>query len=104
MVEIIQSEADVVKNIFDLYAYGYSLENIQSWLSEHKISSPSGNAVWSRDVINKLLNNSSYTLGIVDAETYWNVQSMKASNCRNSNTMSEEDEWQKQQEKKPLSE
>lgn len=99
MVEIIQSEADVVKNIFDLYSSGCSLEDIQSCLSEQGILSPSGNTVWSRDVINKMLNNSRYTLGIVDSEEYWNIQTAKASNCRNPNVTPEAKEWKKQQEK-----
>ena len=34
MIEIIPNEADVVKNIFDLYASSCSLENIQSRFSE----------------------------------------------------------------------
>ena len=57
LVEIVPEEAEVVKTIFGLYSAGNSLEAIQGCLFDHGISSPSGNAHWSRDVLNKLLNN-----------------------------------------------
>lgn len=84
LVEIVPGEASVVKNIFDLYRSGNSLESIQSYLFEHKILSPSGNEKWSRDVINKILNNGKYTKGIVDFEEFCDVHFMKKANCRNS--------------------
>ncbi len=51
-----------MKSIFNLYKNGYSLEKIQTYLFNHNTPSPSGNKQWSRDVLNKLLNNSNYTL------------------------------------------
>lgn len=94
IVEIISSEAAVVNKIFELYIAGNSLESIQEYLSRKSIPSPSGNKVWSRDVINKTLNNLRYILGIIDFKTYQLVQSMKTANCRNNNKKSERDiEW-----------
>ena len=83
-VEIVPEEAEVVKNIFALYRSGYSLEAIQSYLFKRSIASPSGNEKWSRDVINKILNNGKYTKGIVDFEEFFDVHFMKKANCRNS--------------------
>lgn len=85
LVEIVPEEAEVVKTIFGLYSAGNSLEAIQGYLFDHGISSPSGNAHWSRDVLNKLLNNGKYTKGIITFEEYCNVYFSKGENCRNPN-------------------
>lgn len=61
------------------------LASIQGYLFDHGISSPSGNAHWSRDVLNKLLNNGKYTKGIITFEEYCNVYFLKGENCRNPN-------------------
>ena len=78
-------EAEVVKTIFGLYRGGNSLEAIQRYLFNCGIPSPSGNAHWSRDVLNKLLNNGKYTIGIIDFEEYCDVYFLKVENCRNPN-------------------
>lgn len=83
IVEIIPEEAEVIKTIFELYKAGNSLEDIQTYLLKHGIFSPSGKDRWSRDVLNKLLNNSKYTKGIIDFEDYCNVYFLKSDNCRN---------------------
>lgn len=93
IVEIVSSEADVVKNIFELYITGNSLESIKEYLLRKNVSSPSDNKVWSRDVINKTLNNFKHTLEIIDFETYQLVQSMKSANCRNHSSLEKEIKW-----------
>lgn len=99
IVETIPDRATVVKMIFSLYLKGNSLENIQHYLFETQIPSPSGKEKWSRDVLNKLLNNYKYTFGIVSHEMFEVVESLKESNCRNLNRSIEDvDEWDKQQE------
>lgn len=85
LVEIVPEEAEVVKTVFGLYRAGNSLEAIQGYLFNHGISSPFGNAHWSRDVLNKLLNNGKYTKGIITFEEYCNVYFLKGENCRNPN-------------------
>ncbi len=98
IVETVPDEAQVVKKIFSLYLEGNSLENIQSYLFDHQITSPSGKNKWSRDVLNKLLNNVKYTFGIVDFDTFDAVENTKANNCRNPNhAIKEENEWDEQQ-------
>ncbi len=83
LIEIVPEEEKVIKRIFDLYASGSSLEGIQSFLFENGILSPSGREKWTRDVLNKILNNVKYTFGIIDYSTYLEVSIKKEANCRN---------------------
>lgn len=100
IVETISDKATVVEMIFSLYLKGNSLEDIQQYLFEMQISSPSGKEKWSRDVLNKLLNNYKYTFGIVSHEIFEAVEDLKESNCRNPNWSVEDvDEWDEQQER-----
>lgn len=85
IVETISDKAAVVAKIFSLYLNGNSLEDIQQYLFETQIPSPSGKEKWSRDVLNKLLNNYKYTFGVVSHEMFEAVESLKESNCRNPN-------------------
>ena len=97
IVEIIPDKAEIVQQIFSLYLAGNSLENIQDYLSEKDIPSPSEKQKWSRDVLNRLLNNFKYTFGIIDYDTFIAVEELKESNCRNSNRMiKDEVTWDEQ--------
>ena len=84
-VEIVPEQADVVRTVFGLYRAGNSLEAIQNYLFGKGIPSPSGKEQWSRDVLNKLLNNGKYTKGIIEFEDYCDVYFLKGENCRNPN-------------------
>ncbi len=85
LVETVPEEAEIVRTIFELYKTGNSLETIQVFLFSHGIPSPSGKVRWSRDVLNKLLNNGKYTKGIINFEDYCSVYFLKSDNCRNPN-------------------
>lgn len=85
LVEIVPEEAEVVRTVFGIYRAGNSLKAIQNYLFSHGIPSPSGKIQWSRDVLNKLLNNGKYTKGIITFEEYCNVYFLKGENCRNPN-------------------
>jgi hypothetical protein len=85
LVEIVPEEAEVVRTVFGLYRAGNSLGTIQCYLFNQGIPSPAGKAQWSRDVLNKLLNNGKYTKGIIDFEDYCDVYFLKGENCRNPN-------------------
>ena len=99
IVETIPDKTAVVKMIFSLYLGGNSLEDIQHDLLDAKIPSPSGKEKWSRDVLNKLLNNYKYTFGIVSHEMFEAVENLKESNCRNPNCYTKDmDKWDEQQE------
>ena len=91
-IEIVEHEAKIVREIFTLCLSGNSLEKIQEHLRKQGIPSPSGKAMWSRDVLNKLLNNYKYTFGVIDHATYFAVEKMKSSRCRNPNRNIEDDE------------
>lgn len=96
-VETVEPEAEIVREIFGLYLSGNSLEKIQEHLRKQGIPSPSGRTVWSRDVLNKLLNNYKYTFGIIDHATNFAVEEMKSNRCRNPNRHIEDDEeWNEQ--------
>lgn len=96
-VETVPQEAEIVQKIFDLCLEGNSLEKIQDYLHKQGVSSPSGKAVWSRDVLNKLLNNYKYTFGIIDHATYCAVEKKKSSRCRNHNRNIEDvEKWNEQ--------
>lgn len=56
-VYIKEDEADVVRMIYDMAINGQSLQNIQAELYNHGIKSPSGKDKWTRDVIDKTINN-----------------------------------------------
>lgn len=59
--EIIDKEASIIKIIFDLYVKErLSIAGIRDYLSNQKIESPKGKAVWSRSTISNILNNSTY--------------------------------------------
>ena len=91
IVETISDKAAVVKMIFSLYLNGNSLEDIQQYLFETQIPSPSGKEKWTRDVLNKLLNNYKYTFGIVSHQMFEAVENLKESNCRNPNRVVEDE-------------
>ncbi len=98
IVEMIPDKAAIVKRIFSLYLDGNSLEDIQKYLFETQIPSPSGKEKWSRDVLNKLLNNYKYTFGIVSHEIFETVESLKGNNCGNPNRSTEDvDELEERQ-------
>lgn len=54
---MLEKEAENVRLIFDLRIKGASLGGISKVLKEKNIKSPTGNDVWSRETINKLLKN-----------------------------------------------
>ena len=85
LVEIVPEEAEVVRTIFRLYGAGNSLDAIQGYLFTQGIPSPPGKVQWSRNVLNKLLNNGKYTNGIIKFEEYCDVYFLKGENCRNPN-------------------
>lgn len=96
-VETVEQEVEIVREIFGLCLSGNSLEKIQEHLHKQGIPSPSGRTVWNRDVLNKLLNNYKYMFGIIDQATYFAVEEIKSSRCRNPNrNIEDEGEWNKQ--------
>lgn len=89
LIETDSEKSNVVKQIFSLYKSGNSLEDIQTYLLQNNIPSPSGKAKWSRDVLNKILNNYKYTKGIISYTDFCDVYVMKTANSRNTNRTDE---------------
>lgn len=89
LIETDSEKSNIAKRIFDLYKSGNILEEIQAYLLQNDIPSPSGKAKWSRDVLNKILNNYKYTKGIISFTDFCNVYVMKNSNSRNTNRKDE---------------
>lgn len=89
LIETDSEKSNVVKQIFSLYKSGNSLENIQTHLLQNNTPSPSGKEKWSRDVLNKILNNYKYMKGIISYTDFCDVYVMKTANSRNTNRTDE---------------
>ena len=85
---ISQKQAEVVKQIYDLYLQGKSLGGIAQSLESQHIPSPSGNETWSRAAIDKILSNKKYIGTIIPFGKYVEVQFEKEqrSNLQPNNT------------------
>ncbi len=81
-VYIKEDEANVVRMIFDMTINGYSLQNIQTELFNQGIKSPSGKDTWTRDVIDKTINNYRYVPHIIEFDTYFIARGEKELRCR----------------------
>ena len=81
-VYIKEDEADVVRIIYDMAINGNSLPKIQAELFNRGIKSPSGKDKWTRDVIDKTINNEKYLTYIVSFENFVNASIKKESRCR----------------------
>lgn len=73
-----QEEAEVVRFIYNRYLEGHSLGGISKLLQQRSIDSPTGNPVWGRAAIDKMLSNPKYIHYVVDRAVYYAVQDEKA--------------------------
>ncbi len=81
-VYIKDDEADVVRMIYKMAIEGHSLQNIQTELFNRGIKSPSGKDKWTRDVIDKTINNKKYLSYIIPFGDYFVAGKEKTSRCR----------------------
>jgi len=65
-----ESEASVVKMIFDLYLSGYSINAIRKELQRQQIKSPTGHEQWSKRTVDTMLQNEKYTGDVLVMKTY----------------------------------
>ncbi len=77
-VYIKEDEADVVQMIFEMVMNGHSLQNIQAELFNKGIKSPSGKDTWTRDVIDKTINNQKYVPHIIEFDNYFMARGEKS--------------------------
>lgn len=81
-VYIKENEADVVRMIYNMTINGYTLQSIQDELFNRGIKSPSGKDKWTRDVIDKTINNQKYVPHIIEFDDYFIARGKKDERCR----------------------
>ena len=81
-VYIKDDEAEVVRMIYSMAINGHSLQNIQVELFNRGIKSPSGKDKWTRDVIDKTINNKKYLAYIIPFKDYFVAGKEKSARCR----------------------
>ena len=79
-LEIKESEAEIVRLIFDYYLAGASLGKVVDMLYKKQIPSPTGKAKWTRAAVDHLLSNSKY-IAVVGFESFTEVQFEKSTRC-----------------------
>lgn len=67
-------KAKTVRFIYNLYLQGKSLGGIANALKKQNVLSSTGNSLWSRAAIDKILNNERYVPSIISEERFWKVQ------------------------------
>ena len=72
-ISVDPAQARVVQMIFQQYIGGNTSGGIVKWLAEQHISSPTGNATWSRAAIDKILANKNY-IPLIGLESYFETQ------------------------------
>ena len=82
-VYIKEDQANVVRKIFKMAIDGNSLQAIQVELFNRGIKSPSGKDKWTRDVIDKTINNKKYVPHIIEFDDYFIARGEKELRCRN---------------------
>ena len=78
-VRKVTAEIEIVKQIYQRYVYGDSLGVIAAELETNQIVAPSGNAKWSRSVIDKILSNGKYVSYAIPMELFIAAQFEKSS-------------------------
>ena len=81
-VYIKDDEAEVVRMIYKMAIEGHSLQSIQDELFNCGIKSPSGKDRWTRDVIDKTINNKKYLAYIIPFKDYFIAGKEKSAQCR----------------------
>lgn len=82
IVYVKDEDSKTVKMIFSMAINGNSLQDIQSELFNQGIKSPSGKDKWTRDVIDKTINNKKYVPFIISFEDYFMTRGEKELRCR----------------------
>lgn len=57
---VIESEAIIVRKIFELYLNGFGVRKIKKYLEKNGIKAVTGKDVWSTSTINRILSNEKY--------------------------------------------
>jgi len=73
-IVVSQQHANTVKAIYDFYLRGKSLGGIADALKTQNIPSPTGNPLWTRAAIDKILSNGRYVPSIITEAQFWQAQ------------------------------
>ena len=57
---VVESEAVIVRKIFELYLNGFGVRKIKKYLEENEIKTVTGKDVWSTSTIDRILSNEKY--------------------------------------------
>lgn len=68
--EIVPEEAKFVKDVFDMYLDGNSVDQIKEYLDSAPIKTATGNDIWSRNAIRNILTNERYVGDMLLQKTY----------------------------------
>jgi hypothetical protein len=79
-IAIHEERAGVIRDIFEHYLAGASLEKIVDVLFTKGIPSPTGNSKWTRAAVDKLLANKKY-IPIVGMKVYLDAQFERERRC-----------------------
>jgi site-specific DNA recombinase len=89
-----ESEAKIVRKIFELYAGGLSVYRIIRWLEEHKISTRKGKAMWRPCQMWRLLQNETYAgIRYFNRMTYDNPENTRAKGKKTKYVLRDRKEW-----------
>jgi hypothetical protein len=78
-VRMVASEIEIVQRIYQRYVDGASLGVIAAEMESNQVVAPSGNAKWSRSVIDKILSNGKYVPYAIPMELFVAAQFEKDS-------------------------
>lgn len=81
IIEIDPEKITTVQAIFNYYLNGARLGKVVDMLISKKIPSPTGNQMWTRASVDKLLSNAKY-IPVVGESAYLDVQYEKAARCK----------------------
>ena len=68
--EIVQEEAEVVRQIFQMYLDGKSIDQLKIFLEENSILTPQGKSLWSKQSIKNILANERYSGDMLLQKTF----------------------------------
>jgi hypothetical protein len=73
-ISVCNQQADTIRWIYELYLQGQSLGGIMESLRKSDIYSPTGNTIWSRAAVDKILSNGRYVPSIISEKQFWQAQ------------------------------
>ena len=68
--EIVPEEAEIIKKIYELFLFGYSIDQIKEYLESNEIKTQKGKSVWEKHAIRNILTNERYTGDMLLQKTF----------------------------------